>query len=142
MPEIEKVTRTKRVLLVEDQPVDRILLEDSLKSIYEIDTAADSETALDRLDSPFLPTVDLLLLDLKLPRRYGQEDTKEEGYRVIERVFQKEGGSSPEIVVVSNYLTPEDRERLERLGVRYMLPKRVTDEQLHEAVAGALKPAA
>lgn len=142
MPEIEEIARTKRVLLVEDQAVDRILFEDSLKSIYELDTAADSETALARLDSPLLPAVDLLLLDLKLPPRFGQEDTKEEGYRVIDHVLRKRGGNSPEIVVVSNYLTPDDRQRLGQLGVRYMLPKRVTDEQLHAAVAGALKPAA
>lgn len=142
MPEIEEVTRTKRVLVVEDQAVDRLLFEDSLKTIYELDTATDSETALARLDSPSQPVIDLLLLDLKLPRRFGQEDTKEEGYRIIEHVLGKEGGRSPEIVVVSNYLTPDDRQRLYQLGVRHMLPKRVTDEQLHATVAGALKPAA
>jgi hypothetical protein len=43
---------------------------------------------------------------------------------------------------VSAYLTPEDRLRLEKLGVRYVLPKRVTDEQLYATVADALRPAA
>jgi CheY-like chemotaxis protein len=142
VPEIEEITRTKLVLLVEDQAVDRILFEDSLKSIYDLDTATDSETALARLDSPSQPAVDLLLQDLKVPRRFGQEDSKEEGFKLIEHALRKEGRRSPAIVVLSNYLTPEDRQRLEQLGVRYMLPKRVTDEQLHAAVAGALKPAA
>jgi CheY-like chemotaxis protein len=141
VPEIEVPTRTKRVLLVEDQPVDRLLFEDSLRSIYHLDTATDGETALARLDSALQPEVDLLLLDLKLPRRFGQEDTKEEGYRVIEHVLRNRGRSSPGIVVVSNYLIPQDRQRLEQLGVKFVLSKRVTDEQLHAAVAGALTPA-
>ncbi len=142
MLDVAEATGTKLILVVEDNPVDRLLFEDSLRAVYQLDTAADSETALSRLDSPSLPAVDLLLLDLKLPRRFGQEDTKEEGYRVIQHLRQQAGKRSPEIVVVSDYLTPEDRPRLEKLGVRYALPKRVTDDQLYAAVADALRPAA
>jgi CheY-like chemotaxis protein len=140
MLETAETTGTKLILVVEDNEVDRILFEDSLRAVYRLDTAADSEGAVSRLDSQ--PAVDLLLLDLKLPRRFGQEDTKEEGYRVIQHLRQQTGRKSPEIVVVSAYLTPEDQPRLKELGIRYVLPKRVTDEQLYAAVADALRPAA
>ena len=142
MPEIAEATGTKLVLVVEDKAMDRVMFEDTLRGVYQLDTAADSETALSRLDSPSLPAVDLLLLDLRLPRRFGQgEDTKDEGYRVIEQLRQK-AGRRPEIVVMSSYVTPADGRRLEKLGIRYVLPKRVTDEQLHGTVAAALKPSA
>jgi CheY-like chemotaxis protein len=142
MLDIAAAMGAKLILVVEDNPVDRLLFEDSLSAVYQLDTAADGETALSRLDSPSLPAVDLLLLDLKLPRRFGREDTKEEGYRVIQHLRQQAGKRSPEIVVVSDYLTAEDWPRLEKLGVRYVLPKRVTDEQLYATVADALRLAA
>ena len=34
VPDYNEVPRMKRVMLVEDEPVDRLLFEDSLKSIY------------------------------------------------------------------------------------------------------------
>jgi CheY-like chemotaxis protein len=142
MLDIAEATGAKLILVVEDNEVDRLLFEDSLRAVYQLDTAADGETALSRLDSPSLPAVDLLLLDLRLPRRFGWEDTKEEGYRVIQQLRQQGGKKSPEIVVHSAFITPEDRWRLEKLGIRFMLPKRFTDEQLYATVADALRPAA
>lgn len=141
MVEAMEVTKQKLILVVEDQPADRFLFEDRLRSGYEVESRADSQTALHRLASP---GVDLVLLDLQLPFQNGGEDTKAEGYRIIEELRSRKlaGEKVPGVVVVSNYLTPPDTARLHDLGVQHILAKPVPSLLMYQTVEAALQAAA
>lgn len=67
------------VLIVEDEPGLREMYASALSDRYEIETARDGQTALEALDE----TVDVVLLDLKMPRLTGDhvlEHIRAEGY--------------------------------------------------------------
>lgn len=73
------------VLVVEDNPADRFLLEKAFSSLPDLDCrlhfVEDGCKALDflsrRLPYENMPAVDLVLLDLNLPRKNGQETLAE-----------------------------------------------------------------
>jgi CheY-like chemotaxis protein len=63
-----------RILLVEDNPADALLIQEALRQVTEghtVDHATDGVQALARLREGARP--DLVLLDLNLPRKDGRE---------------------------------------------------------------------
>jgi CheY-like chemotaxis protein len=67
--------RNTRVLVAEDDPNDRTLIEDALRSVVpglELDFSADGEELLTRLKSA-KENPDIILIDLNLPRMNGNE---------------------------------------------------------------------
>ncbi|HET9074508.1 MAG TPA: response regulator [Solirubrobacteraceae bacterium] len=64
------------VLLVEDDPGDVMLVQEAMshdKLSNELHTVSDGVLALEHLRNPENPLPDLILLDLNLPRKSGQE---------------------------------------------------------------------
>ena len=64
------------VLLVEDDPGDVMLVQEAMshdKLRNELHTVSDGVLALEHLRNPANPLPDLILLDLNLPRKSGQE---------------------------------------------------------------------
>jgi CheY-like chemotaxis protein len=91
-----------KVLLVEDDPGDALLVREALaddERIDEISVASDGVFALERLNDSELPLPDLILLDLNLPRMDGRELLAE---------IKREPRFAPIPVVV---LTTSDAER-------------------------------
>lgn len=65
---------TQRVLVVEDHPDSRELLEEFLQAQgYEVECACNGRQALERLRCPSSPLPDLVLLDLMMPVMSGWE---------------------------------------------------------------------
>ncbi|HTX47296.1 MAG TPA: response regulator [Solirubrobacteraceae bacterium] len=65
-----------KVLLVEDDPGDALLVREALaddERVDEISVASDGVYALEQLNDSRLPLPDLILLDLNLPRMDGRE---------------------------------------------------------------------
>ena len=63
----------KCILIVDDEPNVRLMLSTALESVgYQVIAADDGERALARLTSP-AAAVDLILLDLQMPRLGGME---------------------------------------------------------------------
>ena len=80
----------KLVLIVDDDPTQRRILEETIKRLgYDTKTAQGGEQALKILDSPDKSAIALVLLDLVMPGLDGME--------VLRRIAPKPG--SPPVIV-------------------------------------------
>jgi len=121
------------VLCVDD---DRNLCEILSKTLagegYEVRTAHDGETALQRLEEA---PADLVLLDLLLPKR--------DGFAVLDtlRAGSEPLASTPVVLISGCSRTPQYIERAKALGVADFLVKPVALERLLEIVKRHARPA-
>lgn len=120
----------KKILIVEDEPVFRSLLDSYLSSL-----GASTFLALDGLDAlekMLAVTLDLVICDLEMPRMNG--------LKFIEHI-RNEGNQTP-ILVVSATEYMSDIARALRLGVQDVLLKPINDlNRLRETVFSCLYPA-
>ncbi|WP_341525573.1 response regulator [Nostoc sp. UHCC 0302] len=110
----------RRVLLIEDNDVNRMLLSDYL-SYYGYDVQSLSK------GSSFFATVEtfqpeLMLLDLKLPDI--------DGYSLLEQIQQRPDISKIPIIVVSGFAFKADQERAMGLGARHYFVKPINLQKL------------
>jgi CheY-like chemotaxis protein len=105
-----------RILLVEDNEADVLLVKDALQehSIpHELHVASDGEEALRAIDrigtDSGIPKLDLMLLDLNLPKCDGGE--------VLERCRRNPRCSDTPVVVISSSDAPQDYERMNVLRI-------------------------
>lgn len=119
----------KQILIVEDEPVFRSLLENYLSSLGAIITvAADGVDALEQMTN-FAP--DLLICDLAMPRMNG--------LKLVEQL-RNEGLQTP-ILVISATENMSDIAQALRLGVQDVLLKPINDlNRLRETVFACLYP--
>jgi DNA-binding NarL/FixJ family response regulator len=108
-----KATPDTAVFLVEDSAIVRERLLQMFAAIPGIRLAGHADTAADALEQISRTRPDFLVLDIKL--RIGS------GMTVLQRVKQQ----MPDIVVVmlTNYATPEFRQRCMQSGADYFLDK-------------------
>lgn len=103
----------KRVLLIEDHDVNRMLLSDYLGYCgYNVRSLANGAALFSTIES-FQP--DLMLLDLKLP--------DVDGYWLLEQIQQNPYLPKIPIIVVSAFAFAADKERAINLGARRYLVK-------------------
>jgi chemotaxis family two-component system response regulator Rcp1 len=120
----------RRILIVEDNRGDVLLVEVALREAglqFELIHLADGEKAVDYLlkfgnghGGPFL---DLVLLDLNLPKR--------DGWEVLETLRSVTLKHPVPVMILSSSSAPNDMARAERLGVsRYIRKPSTLDEYL------------
>jgi CheY-like chemotaxis protein len=121
------MNQTKRILIVDDEESNRVLLEALLATLgYECCLASDGCEALVCLD----PNIDLVLLDIVMPGL--------DGYEVARRI--RSGGTCPDvpIIMVSGLNTAEDRLKAGQAGANFFVSKPVDQEQLLLSVSALL----
>jgi two-component system cell cycle response regulator DivK len=97
---------TKRILVVEDNPDNRILITDVLSSLdYEVLVAMDGEEGL-KLAETEIP--DLILMDLSLP--------KMDGWTATNRIKANDALSHIPIIALTAHAMVGDREKALRAG--------------------------
>ncbi|MBD2494123.1 response regulator [Nostoc sp. FACHB-280] len=107
------LNQLKRVLLIEDNHVNRMLLSDYLGYCgYDVKSLSNG-TALFSTVNTFQP--DLVLLDLKLPDI--------DGYWLLEQIQQHPYVSKIPVIVISAFAFKADQERAIHLGARRYLVK-------------------
>ncbi len=117
-------SQSKRILLIEDNHVNRMLLSDYLTYCnYEVQGLPEASNVFSTIDQ-FQP--ELILLDLKLPNI--------DGYLVLEQMQQKPHLSKIPIIVVSAFAFKADQERAIRLGARRYFVKPVNLRNLIIAI--------
>lgn len=100
--------QVRRILLVEDHYLNRLLLSDYLiYSGYNVESLSEGSTFFSTIEK-FQP--DLMLLDLKLPDI--------DGYSLLKEVQQKPDLSKIPIIVVSAFAFKADQELALSLGAR------------------------
>jgi CheY-like chemotaxis protein len=67
--------KDKTILIVEDDPITRIFLEKTLRKIVQLIFVKNGNDAVDKIKKD--PSVDLILMDMKMPVKTGYEATKE-----------------------------------------------------------------
>ncbi|MEH1846716.1 MAG: response regulator [Nostoc sp.] len=111
--------KVKRILLVEDHYLNRILMSDYLTYCgYDVQSLSEGSAFFSTIEK-FEP--DLMLLDLKLPDI--------DGYSLLKQVQQKPDFSKIPIIVVSAFAFKADQERALSLGARryFVKPLKLKD---------------
>ncbi len=122
--------QAKRILLIEDNHVNRILLSDYLIYCrYEVQSLPEASNFFSTINE-FQP--ELILLDLKLPDI--------DGYSLLETIQQKPQISKIPVIVVSALAFKADRERAITLGVRRYFVKPIKLSNLIVAIEEELAP--
>jgi len=118
-----------RILVVEDNPLNRLLLHDILELRgHEVVEASSVDEALPLLDAARL---DLLLLDVQIPGGGGEA--------VVKEVRKRAALVDLPIVAVTSLAMPGDRERLLGSGFQGYLSKPIDTRTFGPTVEGFLR---
>jgi two-component system cell cycle response regulator DivK len=121
-----------RILIVEDNPLNRLLIHDILELRgHEVIEAATVDEARGLLATERL---DLLLLDVQIPGGGGEA--------VIREVRKRRDLATLPIVAVTSLAMPGDRERLLGIGFQGYLSKPIDTRTFGAAIEAFLRPAA
>ena len=117
----------KRILVVDDTELFRTLMQDLLeKSGFEVVTANDGLEALQSIKRE-MPNLDLVLLDLLLPKMTG--------FDVLKEVRKDETGKSLPILVVTNVFKDADQiEKVKKLGANGYISKELKATEIVERI--------
>ncbi|HIK04541.1 MAG TPA: response regulator [Trichormus sp. M33_DOE_039] len=120
--------KLNRILIVEDDTINRMLLSDYLKYYgYNIASLANGKNFILTINI-FQP--DLILLDLKLP--------DVDGYFLLQQIQQQPNLSTIPIIVVSAFAFKPDQERAINLGARDYFVKPINLNLLTHTIAQEL----
>ena len=125
--EVSEDMRPLRILLAEDNQINRIYVSKLLRNVgHEIDLAADGQEALEALvRKPY----DLILMDVQMPVMDGVAATRR--IRASEDPFVR----NIPIIALTAYAMDGDRERLIKEGMDDYLSKPVDKERLIQVIA-------
>jgi CheY-like chemotaxis protein len=113
-----------KILIAEDNPVNRELLREMLEARrYQVVEAANGQDALTKLEETF---PDLVLLDINMPVL--------DGFAVISRIRQNPKFSRLAVMAVTANAMKEDRERVLGAGFNGYLPKPIDSATLFKEV--------
>jgi len=119
-----KLHQANRILLIEDNDINRMLLSDYLSYCrYEVQSLPEASNFFSTINK-FQP--ELILLDLKLPDI--------DGYSLLEQIQRKPYISKIPVIVVSALAFKADRERAIKLGVRRYFVKPIKLSNLIVAI--------
>ena len=118
----------KRLLIVEDSELNRDLLVQIFEGAYDIELAADGETAI--AAAAYEPP-DLILMDIGLPGMSGLE--------AVRAIRASASTATSPIVAVSSGVMAGDRERALEAGCDDFVPKPIDDVLLVELVGRLLE---
>jgi DNA-binding NtrC family response regulator len=120
----------KRILIVDDDPAQRRILEETIKRMgFETKTANSGELALQILEGPDRPSISLVLLDLVMPGL--------DGMGVLEKVSSKPG--MPPVIVQTAHGSIDAAINAMRAGAVDFVIKPASPERLEISIKSALK---
>src|SRR5258708_22057007 len=102
-----------KVLIVDDSAIIRIRLADLLTEIDGVEIVAQAENAIKALDLMQAMKPDVAIVDLRMPKRSGME--------LLEDV--KKTRQPPKIIMLTNFPTPENREKCFSRGADFFFDK-------------------
>ena len=124
----------KRVLIIEDNPVHRRLMENELQGEYDLVFAADSQTALAYLGSPQATSFDLIVLDLFIPERIGELPNSDEAMKIL-----SSSRRGPAVVLISGSPTEALRSQFGQLEIKRIFEKPFSLTEFREYIDSLLR---
>ncbi len=122
----DKNPSSLRILVAEDEVINRIVLEDPLKEAgHKVCGAKNGEKVMEVFKNE---EFDLILMDIRMPVMDGIEAT-----RAI-RTREKETGSHIPIIAITAYALEEDIDRFIRSGMDDCLVKPIDFDELNEII--------
>lgn len=123
------MTVSKKILIVEDDPVSLKLVRDVLQAYgYDTEEATSGEEAVDKAAER---RPDLIVMDIRLPGIDGLEATR--------RLRSDPGTAAIPIVAVTAQAMPEDEARIMAAGCQAYLPKPLRFTEFVSVVEGLLR---
>ncbi|MCZ6792137.1 MAG: response regulator [Planctomycetota bacterium] len=124
----EETTELKKVLLVEDNPANRLVFQDLLESAgYEVESVEKAEDAITLVRET---TPDLILMDLELPGMDGLTATRILREDKLTRTVS--------IVALTSHAMPGDRERALLAGCNGYLTKPINVAAFRDEISKIL----
>jgi two-component system, cell cycle response regulator len=124
-------TRPGHILVVDDNPVNRMLLTRALESQgYAVGTANDGEQALDMLRSGDGATVDIVLLDILMPEM--------DGYETLRAIKQDDRIQHIPIIMITAVDEMDSVIRCIEMGATDYLPKPFNNALLQARISASL----
>lgn len=122
---------TPRLLVVDDEPDLRLLVELHLTPEYGIVSVATGEDALEKVEDE---EFDAVLLDLRLPGI--------DGFEVLEELRRRPATHDVPVIMLTAHGTTEWETRCRRAGCNAFVVKPFTADQLRRVVSDTLSSAA
>jgi two-component system, cell cycle response regulator DivK len=116
----------KKVLYVEDDPINALVMQKLLKKHFEVIHSPDGETCLSMLNTE---TFALILMDINLGR--GKMD----GVETLHQIRANPRTNKMIVITVTSYALPEDRDRFLREGFDDYLSKPVEQKLLLKTIS-------
>ena len=127
-PELPATLRGKRLLLVEDNPINQFVALELLSSLgFEVAVAEDGREAVDRFAGDHF---DAVLMDVQMPVMDGLEATR--------HIRASPGGAEVPIVAMTAGAMSDDAERCRVAGMSAFLTKPIDQQQLVQTLATLL----
>ena len=120
----------ERILVVDDSEINRELLKEVLGEDYLVDTAADGEETLQRLEGTYDSTA-ALLLDLNMP--------KMNGFAVLDEMEKRGWMGRLPVLVISGECSPEIESMCLNLGVSDFIHKPFESRVVKNRVRNAIE---
>jgi DNA-binding NarL/FixJ family response regulator len=122
--------KTMRVFLVEDSPLIRKRIADSLGSLGGFEVIGYSESESEAIQAIAAAAPDIVITDIRLKEGNGIE--------VVRRAHQMPKGQRPRIFVLSNYAYPEYKRECELAGAENFFDKSSEYDMLLDAMQRSL----
>ena len=113
---LERTSRTSnlaKILIIEDDPIHRHILQNTLNDGYKLEIAEDSEQALEKLKND---RYDLVIVDLRLPVRLGELATSAESFRIL-TTLQRDCKNGLVVLAVSGHLTDDLKRQISQFDI-------------------------
>ncbi|MCH5265934.1 MAG: response regulator [Lachnospiraceae bacterium] len=134
LPETAEELRGKRLLLVEDNELNREIAEEILEeSGFVVETAEDGTIAVDKVKESSPGYYDLILMDVQMPIMNGYDAT-----RAIRALENPDLAGIPIVAMTANAFD-EDRKMAMDSGMNAHVAKPIDVKKLMEAIHGLLK---
>jgi len=111
----------RKILYVEDDPINALVMQRLLKSEFEVIHSPDGETCLSILDKE---KFELILMDINLGKG------KMNGVETMHQIKLNPKTKDIRVIAVTSYALPEDRDRFLREGFDAYIPKPVERQAL------------
>lgn len=129
----ESVLKGKRVLLVEDQPINMLVARKMLERFgAKVDTAEHGRYAVEQYRKKEAGTYDMIFMDIQMPIMDGYEATRQI------RNSEKEDAKSIKIISMTANVLSEDIDKSREAGMDAHIGKPIRSEELQQLIISVL----